>query len=427
MQARPLPYMSRPHAAIELRAWALHAIPNGLVAGAVAGVIVTALYSGTVPDWALALAVGLVTGAGPLANVSSLGWSHWSRGRDKIRLLLLLQALFAAALLAVASAPLDAPGLAILVAAIITARVIWCGVITIRAVVWRANFTRHARTVFVARSQVVVALVSAAVGAGAGLLLDRNAGAFRWIYLAAAAVALAGLAVFSRMRMRRHRQLRAAEQLMAPGGAVLVRGVMQILHEDPEYRRYLFWLFVLGSGTLMGTAPLILVLAQQFEVSRLTQVMLTSSVPMLMIPLTTPPWARRLAREHAIKYRATNSYACVVAAAVALAGATTGSLALLWIAAALQGSAFAGGMLVWALAHNDFAPPGRTADYLGIHVTLAGARGLLAPLAGAALYTGIEALAPGHGAWALTAPLVLVVLGALGFRRLARVSRRGLE
>ena len=97
------------------------------------------------------------------------------------------------------------------------------------------------------------------------------------------------------------------------------------------------------------------------------------------------------------------------------------------VAAALQGSAFAGGMLVWALAHNDFAPPGRTAEYLGIHVTLAGIRGLAAPLAGATLYSGIEALAPGHGAWALAAPLALVSLGALGFGRLARVSRRDLE
>jgi hypothetical protein len=416
--------MSRPHAAIELRAWALLAVPNGLVAGAVVGVVVTALFSATVPSWALALGVGLVTGAGPLANVSSLLWSRWSRGRDKIGSLLVLQGLFAAALFAVALAPVSVLGLIVLVAAVIAARVAWCGVITLRAVVWRANFGRYARTAFVARSQVVVALVSAAVAAGAGLVLDREPEAFRWIYLAAGGVAIVGLAVFSRMRIRRHRQLRAAEQAAARQDTAIMHSVWQILSGDEDYRRYLAWLFVLGSGTLMGTAPLILVLAQQFELPKLTQVLLTASVPTLMIPLTTPLWARLLAREHAIKYRATNSYACVAAAATALAGATSGWIPLLWLAAALQGSAFAGGMLVWALAHNDFAPAGHSAEYLGIHVTLAGVRGLLAPLLGAGLYSGLEAVAPGLGPWSLAAPLALVALGALGFTRLKQRAAR---
>jgi hypothetical protein len=108
----------------------------------------------------------------------------------------------------------------------------------------------------------------------------------------------------------------------------------------------------------------------------------------------------------------------VVAAATTLAGAISGSLPILWVAAALQGSASAGGMLVWALAHNDFAPAGRSADYLGLHVTLAGIRGLAAPLIGAALYSGLEAFTPGLGRWSLVAPLVLVSVGALGFSRL---------
>jgi MFS family permease len=410
--------MSRPHAAIELRSWALLAVPNGLIAGAVVGVIVTALYGGTAPPWALAVAVGLVTGAGPLANVSSLVWSEWSRGRDRVAALLTLKGLFAVSLIAVAAAPISTVGLGLLVGAVVTARTIWCGIITIRAVIWRANFARHARTAFVARTQVVVALISATAGAAAGFVLDREPAAFRWIYAGAAILALAGLASFSRMRIRGQRRFCETERRTASHPALRLGTIWQILREDRDYREYLVWLFVLGSGTLMATAPLILVLAQQLGVPEFTQVLITASLPLLMIPLTTPFWARLLARRHAITYRAINGYLFVIAAATALAGATTASLPLLWLAAGLQGAAAAGGMLVWALAHNDFAPAGRSTEYLGLHVTLAGIRGLLAPLVGAGLYSWLESRQPGLGSWALAAPLVLVAAGAIGFTRL---------
>jgi len=415
-----LPFLARPHAAVELRAWSILAIPNGLISGAVTGVLVSALFAPTVPAWALALAVGAVTGAGPLANVSSLAWSQWSRGRDKIRALMLLLGLLAAALATIAVLPLSGPGLGLFVAAVIAARILWCGVVTLRAIVWRANLDRYARTAFVARAQIIVAIVMAGVGAGVGWLLDLAPGTFRWLYVVAALGTLAGLALFRHVRMRRQRQHLRSEQ--RGGVAWDLRAIGRILVADASYRRYLSCLFVLGSGTLMSTAPMILILAEQLHASRLAQVTMTASIPMLMIPLTTPLWARLLARRHAIDYRLWNSVVFVAAAIAALAGATGAYLPLLWLAAVLQGIAAAGGMLGWSLAHNDFAPPERGADYLGLHVSLAGIRGLLAPLFGVLLYGGLESVRPGLGSWSLLAPLVLVAAGAAGFARLKRAG-----
>jgi len=181
----------------------------------------------------------------------------------------------------------------------------------------------------------------------------------------------------------------------------------------------LLWLFTLGSGTLMGTAPLILVMAHDLAVSPTTQVVISAALPTLMIPLTTPLWARLLARRHAIAYRVTNSYVFVAAATASLAGAVHAYTPLLWLGAMLQGTALTGGMLIWTLAHNDFAPRGRETDYLSLHVTLAGVRGLLAPLGGAAAYSWLNAAYPGHGAWSLAVPLLLVGIGALGFTALS--------
>lgn len=420
MIAARLPHMSRPHAAIELKAWAFFAVPNGVLAGAVAGVLVAAVFAGTASDWTLALCVGLVTGAGPLANVSSLAWAHWARGRDKVAALLRLMICFALAVGAVALVPVSAVGLVLLAATVLSARILWCGIMTIRASIWRANFPRFARTAFVARAQIVAAVIGAGVAAGAGYLLDLEPGRFRWIYVAAGLLAMAGAAAFVRVRVRRHGQLLKSERAARSGAPFGIGALFSPLTRDPHYRRFLGWLFVLGSGTLMSTAPLILVLSQQLAVSRLTQVLITASVPTVMIPLTTPLWARLLARKHAIAYRALNSYVFVAAAVAALAGATSGYLPLLWLTAVLHGGAYAGGLLGWNLAHNDFAPPAHSADYLGVHVTLAGVRGLIAPLLGVSAYSFLEAYAPGAGRWPLIAPLVLVSAGAVGFTHLWR-------
>jgi hypothetical protein len=54
-------------------------------------------------------------------------------------------------------------------------------------------------------------------------------------------------------------------------------------------------------------------------------------------------------------------------------------------------AAFAGGKLGWNLGHNDFASDDQSTLYMGIHVTLTGVRGLIAPLAGVASTSTLRA------------------------------------
>ena len=54
---------------------------------------------------------------------------------------------------------------------------------------------------------------------------------------------------------------------------------------------------------------------------------------------------------------------------------------LVWVmyaAVAVRGVAFAGGALAWNLGHNDFARDDNAAQYMAVHVTLTGIRGLAA-------------------------------------------------
>jgi len=93
---------------------------------------------------------------------------------------------------------------------------------------------------------------------------------------------------------------------------------------------------------------------------------------------------------------------------------------LLWLGAVLLGAALAGANLGWNLGHNDFASVGRAQHYMGVHVTLTGLRGGVAPPVGVLAYMGLEASHPGAGEFALLLPLAMTLAGALGFNRMRR-------
>jgi hypothetical protein len=83
----------------------------------------------------------------------------------------------------------------------------------------------------------------------------------------------------------------------------------------------------------------------------------------------------------------------------------------------------AGGTLAWQLGHNDFAPKERLSAYMGIHVTLTGVRGAVAPFAGMALYLGWDAKghvpgSTGLGVWLFVLSALLGVVAWRGFARL---------
>ena len=419
MLLRSLPLMSRPHAAVEFSAWALMAIPMGVLSGGVAGVIVHPVFESGTPPWLLGLAVALVTGAGPVSNMTSAMWAHIARGKPKIRLITRLQVVFSACLLAAAAVPASPVGLALFVAVLLAAQILWCGIITTRAHLWRQNYARNARTAFAARNQAIVSLIHAGTGAATGWLVASQPARFRLILFVGALCALLSLLRVRGLRLRHQKRLLAQESRGLDTGFSL-RNCLSVLTEDRLYRRYMTWMMVLGSGNLMFMAPLILVMTGPLAMNGSAQVWITAALPTLVSPFALFYWARHLAREHVIQFRARNSRWYATAVALFAAGSISGLVPLLWVGATVLGIGIAGGVLGWNLGHNDFASDERVADYVGLHVSLTGVRGLLAPLIGVGLYGMLESFAPGFGAWSLVVPAALTGLGSLGFQRFGR-------
>jgi hypothetical protein len=91
------------------------------------------------------------------------------------------------------------------------------------------------------------------------------------------------------------------------------------------------------------------------------------------------------------------------------------AVALFALRGLLHGVSQGGGSLAWNLGHLHFAKADEAEVYMGIHVFLAGVRGLIAPLAGMWLWTVI-----GWPVWLIA--LALALSGLAVYASLARLE-----
>lgn len=404
----------------------------GLMEGSVVGVLARLTFR--IPDLYIAILV-----ASPMfANLTSFIWARLARGRPKVPLINLMQAGLLLCVGAVAFLPTppaltgssaaDGPiptdsltlGQGLLVALVITARCLWAGVVTLRSTVWRQNYPRHVRAQVTGRLALLFALVTGIAAYVGFSAFDAAPGLFRVVYPLAMVIGILGVWSFSKVRLRRERELLEYERLPAsrptphgdpapiyeydPANATTNPPTTRdnfwtVLRRDPLYRSYMLWQFVAGSANLMTETVIIFLVTDllagmhgQYQVS----VALTTVIPQLIAVATLPIWAKWMDRVHIAEFRARQGWVWVFNQsslwAAAMIGAWTGSpgitLALLILPRIGQGVARGAGMLAWNLGHNDFADRRLVSLYMGIHVTLTGIRGAAAPLLAVFLWSG---------------------------------------
>lgn len=391
----------------------------GLVEGAAAAVLIKHAFAATVPRETLNLAVAFVSGAPALANMTSFLWANLAHGRERVGLLVALLALFGLTVGGLGFLPEASGGLALAVIAVLAARIIWTGVLTVRAAVWSANYPRSILARITGRIVIFTALGMAGTAALAGYLLEAAPQRAPFLYVIAGMAGLAAAWSARRVRVRQSFRLRHAELAESASTQVFSLRVMRdILARDTEYRRFMTCMALYGAGNLMIWGQLVIILADHLHLAAAMQVAILTIVPLLCVPLFTPMWARMFDSGHVIAFRARQCWATVAGMVVMIAAVYSGERWLLWTAAVLFGVASAGAHLGWNLGHNDFASLGKVQQYMGVNVTLTGMRGLIAPPVGAIVYTLLERRAPGAGRVALLLPLGITLAGAIGFNRM---------
>jgi hypothetical protein len=408
----------------ELMPWTLLGLTLGLVEGATAAVLIKKNFAGAGSSWMVNLAVAFVSGAPALSNVVSFIWANLAHGRARIGLLAALQAAFAVLVGLLGLAPRALGGLAFAVASILTARVVWTGILTVRAAVWSANYPRAAIGRYTGRIVIVSSLAVAGAAALAAWVLEQGRIDSRWLYGAGAVAGLLAAWMYRAARVRREFALLAEENAAVGRTEPFSLGMLfEILGKDPHFREYMFWMGVFGGGNLMLTSQLVVIFSEHLHLPAGLQIALLSVVPLGLLPLFVPFWARMFDGGHVVEYRARQGWALVAAVALLSAGTWLEILAIIWLGAALLAFAYAGSNLGWNLGHNDFASVGRAQHYMGVHVTLTGVRGAIGPPAGILVYQWLEAARPGAGVYSLALPLAFVTAGACGFSHMRRVMQ----
>jgi hypothetical protein len=401
--------------------WVTAAIPLGLVEGGATAVAIKSRFHGVAPT-ALAFAVAFVSGVSAFSNVFSLAWATLAHGRSRRTLLAPMLAAFGCAVALLPWLPRGNWGLLAFLLALFAARILWAGIDTIRVSGWANNYPRELRGSMAARILMFSVPAIGVSGLMLGVALDVSETAVRALYAAAGLAALAAALRARRSKARHEWRLLAAERAVLSGERRFgLKAAREVLSADPLFRRYMGCMTLYGGGNLMLISLLVLVMSDIWGMAHTMQILVTSVVPMIAFPVGVRFWGRLLDAEHVLSYRVIHGRVLSSAVAVLLAGAWFGSLPTMLVGAVVLGLGNAGSSLGWSLGHNDFATPATAGLYMGVHVTLTGIRGLLAPPIGVAVYSLLQWQAPGSGRFALLLPLGLTLAGAYGFVKADRI------
>ena len=407
----------------ERRAWTLIYLCLGLVEGGTAAVMVRALFGQQAPALAVDLVVAVVSAAPAWANLASMAYARRAQGQRKVSFLFPLLLAMTACVGALALVPESGAGLVLFLVLYASARLLWAGVETVRSVLWSVNYPSRLRARITGRITINTSIALAITGLGIGWLLGHDGPWWRIAIVFGAACGVAGALAFRQFKVRREDELLEAERARLEEGATFgFGGMRELLARDEAFRRYQYAMSMFGAGMLSLTPLMVICLGDVLQLPALWQVLVTTAVPVMVVPLAIQPWARYLDLHRVLAFRSVHGKVTVVAV-VLLVGAVLLHLPLLLAPGAiLLGISLAAGSLGWTLGHNDFAPRGEETRYMALHVTLTGLRGLVAPPLTIALYHLLAAMRTGLGPVALLLPLLLVVAGARRFHVMHRLQ-----
>lgn len=236
----------------------------------------------------------------------------------------------------------------------------------------RDNYPAGTRATYFGRVQAANLGSMAVAGFAAGWALEVNTQAYRWLFPLVAVLALLGCWNLSRIP-----ESDPAERKFAREPSIW--DFFRILARDGDFLRYQISFFIFGFASLMQLALLPLYLAQDLKVNyqqgAAALIVITSALPVVMSPI----WGWILDRYNMLLLRGFFNIAWALCPFLIF---FTDSITGVMIGQVIAGLVQGGSSLVWQLGVNIFARQEEVPIYMGIHQTLTGIRGVLAPITG---------------------------------------------
>jgi MFS family permease len=234
------------------------------------------------------------------------------------------------------------------------------------------NYPAHLRGHYFSRSLILTVGISAAFGYAGSSLLEINIDYFTWLFTFLAFCALAKAVSIYCM----------PSKIMEENAHRNPLGNFKYIFQDRSFGYVLLTWFIMGFANLW-TIPLRVdyVTSAEYgiEGSAIFVALIITIIPDTMRMLFIPFWAKLFDRMNFVTLRILLNLLFALGVAAFFLSKNP------WIigtGSALIGMAFAGGSIAWSLWVTKYAPPGKTAAYMSVHVSLTGLRGTIGPIIG---------------------------------------------
>lgn len=275
---------------------------------------------------------------------------------------------------------------------------------------YQENYPEQQRGRRFSRTLMIRIATAALFSELAGRALTGRIENFRWLLLIfAAAFAFASFCL-AQCPTRKLTQTKGTHPFRA----------LRFAYEDPLFRLTLICWMLMGFATLMMQPLRVEYLANPKYKMELTVSMialLTGVIPNVARLILSPVWGWLFDRVNFFILRVILNLGFALGI---LTFFTSQDLKGLIFAAVVFGISNAGGDVAWSLWVTKFAPAERVADYMSVHTCFTGVRGIIAPLCGFQLITGMSLQSLGWISASLIFTATLLLLPEVRFGRGAR-------
>jgi len=238
--------------------------------------------------------------------------------------------------------------------------------------IYKDNYPHTKRGVSISKPLMTTVGVSAFFGFGGSLILEADIGYFRWLLL------ILGIAGF----VKAWAVYSMPSQPIERSSHKNPFGNLKYLFLDPSFGYVLLTWFIMGFANLW-TLPLkvdyVASAKYGIEASAFIVALITTIIPDTFRFLFIPFWAKLFDRMNFIVLRIVLNLTFALGIGLFF---ISKNLVVIGIGSALIGFSFSGGYIAWSLWVTRYAPPGKTAAYMSVHVFLTGVRGTLGPILG---------------------------------------------
>jgi len=165
-----------------------------------------------------------------------------------------------------------------------------------------------------------------------------------------------------------------------------IRKAARALWRDRRFAVYEVGYAVGGLANFFSFFLVVEVLKEHMAVGTFVAVMLVGIIPVVVQAVAARLWGPLMEKLTPVSSQAIFSSIQMLSFASYLFGSLAGSVWPFYMGSVLRGIAIGGGSINWSTGPLYFAPERQAGTYTGIHIGLTGIRGVIGPLAGAAVF-----------------------------------------